>query len=73
MSSGIPLDTNYRTIGCQLGGLTLNGNVNQKTASSFNVLIVNDPSAAQTLTKTITSKFIQVNIGGVNYYLPLYQ
>jgi hypothetical protein len=73
MSSGIPLDTNFRNLSCQLGGLTLNGNVTQSTASSLNVLNVNDPSVAQTLSKTITGKFLQVNISGENYFIPLYQ
>ena len=73
MSSGIPLDTNFRNLSCLLGGLTLNGNVTQSTASSLNVLSVNDPSVAQTLSKTITGKFLQVNISGENYFIPLYQ
>ena len=72
MSSGIPLDTNYRNLSCQLGGLTLNGNVSQGTASSVNVVTINDPTVAQTLSKTITGKFLQVNISGTIYYIPLY-
>jgi len=72
-STGIPLDANFKNLSCQAGGLTLNGNVSQGTAISLNVLTVNDPTVAQTLTKTITSKFVQVTIGGVIYYLPLYQ
>jgi hypothetical protein len=73
MSSGIPLTTNYKSMSCQLGGLTLNGNVTQGTASSLNVVTINDPTVAQTLTKTITGKFLQVNIGNSLYYIPLYQ
>ena len=72
-STGIPLDANFRNLSCQLGGLTLNGNVSAETASSLNVVTINDPSVAQTLSKTITGKFLQVNIGGTIYYLPLYQ
>ena len=67
------LDSNFKTIGCQLGGLTLNGNISQGTAISQNVLTINDPSVVQTLTKSITGKFVQVSIAGTNYYLPLYQ
>ena len=73
MSSGIPLDTNYRNLSCQLGGLTLNGNVSQGTASSMTIVTINDPTVAQTLSKTITGKFLQVNISGENYFIPLYQ
>ena len=54
-STGIPLDANFKNLSCQAGGLTLNGNVSQGTAISLNVLTVNDPTVAQTLTKTITS------------------
>jgi len=72
-STGIPLDSNFRNLSCQLGGLTLNGNVTAGTASSLNVVTINDPTAAQTLSKTITTEFLQVNVGGTIYYLPLYQ
>jgi len=65
--------SNFKNVSCQLGGLTLNGNVAQGTAISETVLTINDPTAAQTLSKTITGKFIQVNIGGTIYYLPLFQ
>ena len=73
MSSSIPQDSNFKNLSCQLGGLRLNGNVAQGTASSLNLVTINDPSVAQTLTKTITGKFLQVNIGGEDYYVPLYQ
>ena len=73
MSSGIPLDSNFKSLSCQVGGLTLNGNVSQGTAISLNVLTVNDPAVAQTLTKTITGKFVEISIGGTKYFLPLYQ
>ena len=69
----IPNNSNYMNLSCQLGGLRLNGNVSNGTATSGNVLIIDDPVAAQTLTKTITGKFIQINIAGVIYYIPLYQ
>ena len=73
MGSEIPLNSNFRNLSCQLGGLTLNGNVSQGTASSMNVVTINDPTVAQTLSKTITGKFLQVKISGTNYYIPLYQ
>jgi hypothetical protein len=73
MSSGIPSGANYISVGCQLGNLTLNGNVSQGTAKSLNMVTINDPAAAQTLTKTITGKFLQVNIGNSLFYIPLYQ
>jgi hypothetical protein len=73
MSSGIPMDSNYKNISGQLGGLTLNGNVSQGTASSLNVVTINDPSVVQTLSKNFTGNFLQVNISGTNYYIPLYQ
>jgi hypothetical protein len=69
----LPMDSNFKNVSCQLGGLTLNGNVSQGTASSLNVMIVNDPTVAQTLTKTITGKFVQVKIGSDTFYIPLYQ
>ena len=73
MSSGIPIDSNFKNLSCQLGGLTLNGNVTQGTASSLNIVTINDPTVVQTLTKTITGKFLQVRTGSENYFIPLYQ
>ena len=73
MSSGIPLDSNFRNASCQLGGLCLNGNVVQGTASSLNVVTINDPTVAQTLSKTITGEFIQIKIGSELFFIPLYQ
>ena len=69
----IPLDSNFKNLSCQLGGLTLNGNVAQGTANTLNVITINDPTVAQTLTKSITGEFLQVNISNVIYYIPLYQ
>lgn len=66
-------NSNFNNLSCQLGGLTFNGNVSQGTAQSLKVVTINDPAVAQTLSKTITGKFLQVSIGGDNYYLPLYQ
>jgi hypothetical protein len=72
-SGGIPQDSNFLSTSCQLGGFTLNGIVSQGTAQSLNVVNIDDSAAAQTLTKSITGKFLQVNISGVNYFIPLYQ
>ena len=81
MSSGIPLDSNFRSLSCQLGGLRLNGQVSYDqvvptisggTAQSYNVVTIDDIDAAQTLTKTLSGKFLQVTVGGEIYYLPLY-
>jgi len=73
MSSGIPIDSNFKSVSCQLGGLRLNGIVSQGTASSLNVIVIDDPASVQTLTKTISGNFLQVKIAGVDYYLPLYE
>ena len=66
-------DSNFRNVSCQLGGLSLNGIVSQGTASSLNIVTIDDSAVAQTLTKSITGKFLQVDIVGVSYYIPLYQ
>jgi hypothetical protein len=67
------MDSNFRNASCQLGGLTLNGIINQGTAQNLNVINIDDSTSAQTLTKTITGKFLQVNVAGVKYFIPLYQ
>jgi hypothetical protein len=80
----IPLDANFKSMSCQLGGLRLNGIVNYSnqspsppittgTAQSLTVITIDDEAAAQTLPKTITGKFLKVQIAGTDYYLPLYQ
>jgi hypothetical protein len=65
-------DANFRKLSSQLGGLTLNGIVSQGTAISPNIIIIDDTTAAQTLTKTITGKFLGVKVGVTQYYIPLY-
>ena len=64
---------NSNSLSCQLGGFTLNGNVANGTAQGLTVITINDPGAAMTITPTITTEFLKINIGGVIYYLPLYQ
>lgn len=66
-------DANFRKLSSQLGGLTLNGIYSQGTATSLNVITIDDSTAAQTLTKTITGKFLQVKVGTQSYFVPLYQ
>jgi hypothetical protein len=74
MSSGIPLDTNYRNLSCQLGGLTLNGNVSQGTANTYNIVTINDPNVIIDSSKNIIpGKFLQVNVSGTPFFIPLYQ
>jgi hypothetical protein len=72
MSSGIPGDSNFRNLSSQLGGFRLNGNVSNQTAQSLNVVTIDDSEAAQTLTKSLSGKFLQVTVGQDVYYLPLY-
>jgi hypothetical protein len=69
----IPTDANFKSVSTQIGGLTLNGIASQGTAQSLVVLNIDDSNAAQTLTKTITTKFIQIKIDKTDYYIPLYQ
>ena len=74
MGSEIPLNCNSRKLSCQLGGLTLNGNVAQGTAQSYNVITINDPAVMYDSSGfTRTTKFLPVKISGAIYYLPLYQ
>ena len=72
-SSGIPLDSNFKSLSCQLGGLTLNGNVTQETAQSYNIITINDPAVVKTLSKSSTGKYLQVNLGNELFYIPLFQ
>ena len=82
MNSSIPLNANFKELSCQLGGLRLNGKVTYSgsidppvtggTAESLKVLIIDDPNAAQLLTKTITGKFLQIKVGTDDFFIPLY-
>ena len=67
-------DANFRNLSCQLGGLTLNGNVSQGTASNVSIVTINDPAVLQDSSgMTITNKCVKVFVGGVAYFIPLYQ
>lgn len=84
----IPLDANFKSLSCQLGGLQLNGIVdysNQNpsppitsgTAQSLTILSIDDPAVVQNpppspFAGTLMG-YLQVKISGSNYYLPLYQ
>jgi hypothetical protein len=79
MGSEIPLNSNFKNLSCQLGGLTLNGNVVNGTAKNYNVVTINDPLVIQSVSKSIVEgKFLQIQIGPTSdpnntYFLPLYQ
>ena len=67
-------DANFRNLSCQLGGLTLNGNVSQGTASNVSIVTINDPAVLQDSSgMTMTNKCVKVFVGGVPYFIPLYQ
>ena len=62
------------SLSCQLGGLTLNGNVQNGTAQSYTILTINDPGVLYDSSGLVhTSKFVKVKIGSEYYYMPLYQ
>ena len=67
-------DANFRNLSCQLGGLTLNGNVSQGTASNVSIVTINDPAVLQDSSgMTITNKCVKVFVAGIPYFIPLYQ
>ena len=80
------MDSNFKNVSCQLGGLTLNGNVLNGTASSLNIVTINDPSVIQQGPISITGPigYIQVKIGNDSttgpvgdftkpFFIPIYQ
>jgi len=74
MGSQIPLNSNFKNLSCPLGNLTLNGNVNNGTAASYNVVTINDPSVIRSVSPALQNgKFLQIVIGGETYYLQLYK
>lgn len=65
---------NNLNLSCQLGGLTLNGNVANGTAQTYTVITINDPAVIQSVSPLqVSGKFIKIKIGQDDYYLPLYQ
>ena len=67
------MDSNFRNLSCQLGGLTLNGNVANGTAQTYTVITINDPAViVDHYGAQSPSKFIKIKVGQDDYYLPLY-
>ena len=65
---------NTLNLSCQLGGLTLNGNVANGTAQTYTVITINDPAVIQSVTPSqVPGNFLKIKIGQDDYYLPLYQ
>jgi len=65
---------NFLNLSCQLGGLTLNGNVVNGTAQNYNIVTINDPSVIRDSSGlTHSTKFLQIKVGLEIYYLPVYQ
>jgi|688.fasta_scaffold1392611_1 hypothetical protein len=76
MGSEIPLNSNFKKLSCQLGGLTLNGNVADGTAIDKTVITINDPAVISGIAPVDTSvikKWLKVKIAAEYYYIPLYQ
>ena len=82
----IPQDGNFLGLSCQLGGLRMNGIVDYSTSSpvptptptsgtaqSLTVLTIDDPAVVQNPSTSSEQGYLQVNIGGTNYYIKLYQ
>jgi len=73
----IPLDANFKSVSCQLGGLRLNGiynsvTPNSGTAQSLSVVTIDDPAVVQSPTISTVKGYLQVNVGVNPYYIPLY-
>ena len=88
MSNSIPSNSNFKGIGCQLGGLTLNGNVANGTAQSVTFVTINDPTVIQNpgpITPGTVVGYLKVVIGNPNtpsvvgidftkpFFIPLFQ
>ena len=77
----IPLDANFKSVSCQLGGLRLNGiatypitipSITSGTAQSLSVITIDDPAVVQSKTVSTVRGYLQVNVGINPYYIPLY-
>ena len=88
MSNNIPSNSNFKEVGCQLGGLTLNGNVANGTAQSVTFVTINDPTVIQNPGPIIPGTvvgYLKVVIGNPNstpqggidftkpFFIPLFQ
>lgn len=78
---GIPLDANFKSVSCQLGGLRLNGIVDYNnpgihggTAQSLNVINIDDPAVAMNVQNlTPCGKFLRIQVANEYYFLPLFK
>jgi hypothetical protein len=81
-------DSNFKNLSSQLGGLRFNGIVSQSTATSYNVMTIDDPFVIHAPTgMTGPVGYLQVKIGNAGstgptgtiadytkpFYLPIYQ
>ena len=87
MSNSIPSNSNFKGIGCQLGGLTLNGNILNGTAQSATFVTINDPAVIQNpgpIDPATVVGYLKVVIGNPNtpsgiidftkpFFIPLFQ
>ncbi len=64
------MQANYNNLSCQLGGLVLNGNIQNGTAQSNTVLTINDPSVVVDVSG---SQFLKIKIGQEFMYVPVYK
>jgi hypothetical protein len=69
------MQANYNDLSCQLGGFTLNGNIQNGTAQSGIVVTINDPTAIvnNPVIDTSGNHFLKIKVGSHFYYLPVYQ
>ena len=79
-STGIALDSNFRKLSSNLGGLRLNGNISQGTAISGTFVTIDDPAVKNytPVNASVAAGYLRVAIGNngsgpAYYYLPLYQ
>ena len=69
------MQANYNVLGCKLGEFTLNGNIQNGTATSNTVVVINDPAAIvnNPVIDTSGKQFLKIKVGSQFYYLPVYQ
>uniref|UniRef100_A0A6C0IAL2 Uncharacterized protein n=1 Tax=viral metagenome TaxID=1070528 RepID=A0A6C0IAL2_9ZZZZ len=79
----IPLDANFKSLSCQLGGLRLNGIVEYPpeegaisgTAQSTTVLTIDDSAVVQhpVLSNSTPVGYFKVKVSNEIYFIPLFQ
>ena len=81
------LDSNFKNLSCQLGGLRMNGIVSQETANNYSVLRIDDPLVIKNPPGLSIVGYLQASIGNANsvgpidgsgnyalpFYIPVYQ